>query len=65
MKAEQNFKISLDEHIGCFGEYIYADPVCRKLCALRIRCAIEQEQNFRLEILEDLASVDQPHTKTQ
>jgi hypothetical protein len=65
MKAEQNLKVSLDEHIGCFGEYIYADTVCRKLCALRIRCAIEHEQNFRLEILEDLASADLIHTKTQ
>ena len=65
MKEERAVMVSLDEHIGCFGDYTYADKVCRNLCALRIRCAIEHEHNFRMEVLEDLASADLLYLKTQ
>ncbi len=51
-------KGSLDDHIGCFGSFRIADSVCNKRCALSLKCAIEQEQNFRTEILEDLLDAD-------
>ena len=65
MKKRQIRNISLDEHMGCYGEFEKTDPVCRYHCALRIRCAIEYEHNFRMEILEDLASAELTSLKMQ
>ena len=58
-------RLPLDHHLGCFGEFNTNDPVCRKLCALRLSCSIEQENNARLEILDDLVSVETIYTKLQ
>jgi len=52
-------------HLGCFGEYQTGDAVCRKFCALRLRCAIEQDQNARLELIEDLISYEDTNIKLQ
>lgn len=58
-------KISLNDHLGCFGEFNLGDPICRKMCSLNIRCAIEREQNDQLELLEDLISTDMMFIKIQ
>ena len=47
---------SLDQYVGCFGRYRKNDPICRKRCALNLRCAIEYDQNEQFEILEELVS---------
>ena len=52
-------------HLGCFGEYQTGDTVCRKFCALRLKCAIEQDQNARLELIEDLISYEDTNIKLQ
>ncbi|MFZ5572121.1 MAG: hypothetical protein ACOZF0_17105 [Thermodesulfobacteriota bacterium] len=44
----------LDDHMGCFGNFNVADPVCRKYCVLRLRCAVEQDQSAHMDLLEDL-----------
>jgi hypothetical protein len=49
-------QIFFDLHIGCFGEFNLADPVCSNHCALRIRCAVENELHAKMELLEDLIS---------
>lgn len=56
MTPEQEMEFSLDQHLGCFGRYRKNDPICRKRCALNLRCAIEHDQNERFEILEELVS---------
>ena len=48
----------LDRYMGCYGSYRKTDPVCRTRCVLNLRCAIEQEQNERFEILEELVSAN-------
>lgn len=48
--------VSLDDYLGCFGGFNSNDAVCKKYCALNLRCAIEQEQNARIELLEELVS---------
>ena len=48
-----------DDHLGCFGDFDLTDRMCRRLCALRLRCAIERNQSDRLEILEDLVSMEE------
>jgi hypothetical protein len=57
MISEQKIEFSLDQYLGCFGRFRKTDPICRKRCALNLRCVIEQDQNQRFEILEELVSV--------
>ena len=54
MKKELINKTSLDDHSGCFGNFNIEDLVCKKLCALRLRCAIDSNKNTCLDLLEDL-----------
>jgi len=56
MKKELMNQISIDDHLGCLGNFNLQDPLCKKLCALNLRCAIESEKNTRIELLEDLIS---------
>ena len=42
----------------CMGAYTKKDPQCARHCVLRLRCAIEKEQNLRLEMMEELVSSD-------
>ncbi len=43
---------------GCFGDYNKEDIICKKMCALRLSCTIEHNQNIRMELIEDLVSSD-------
>jgi len=65
MKNELKDGISLDDHVGCFGEFNIKDTICKKFCALNIRCAIESNQNNLMEFLEDLAPSDSVFLKIQ
>ncbi|NNG00637.1 MAG: hypothetical protein HKM93_14725 [Desulfobacteraceae bacterium] len=51
--------------LGCYGEFQIENPLCKKYCVLNIRCAIEQEQNARMEILEELVASEDLSTWTQ
>jgi len=53
------------DHLGCFGNFNIEDNICRKFCALSLRCAIENDQNSRMELLEDLLSTDNMNEKVQ
>ncbi len=53
---EKNMKTTFDNDISCFGEYDPSDLICGDHCALRLRCAIEREQNLRMQIIDELAS---------
>ena len=65
MKKELMNQISLDDHIGCLGNFNIQDPLCKKLCALSLRCAIDRDKNTRLELLEDLMSYSGVFIKMQ
>ncbi len=56
MKKELIRSGLLDRYLGCFGRFNSLDTVCKKYCALNLRCAIVQEQNTRQEILSALVS---------
>jgi len=43
----------IDEQLGCFGDYNRTNPMCTSHCVLRLRCAIQQDQNMRMEMLEE------------
>ncbi len=54
-----------DRHLGCFGNYESSDIICRKHCALRIRCAVECDQLIRMELWEEYSNPDVYPLKSQ
>ena len=56
MKKKNNRRLVLDDYMGCFGNFNRNTLVCKKFCAVNLRCAIERDQNVRLELIEDLVS---------
>lgn len=58
-------KNNMDDYLGCFGDFNSEDQVCIKYCALRLRCAIEQDQNIKQELLEDLIAYEHSTIKVQ
>ena len=56
MKKNQLAVITADEAVDCFGDFNKKDRLCTRYCILRLRCAIEQEQNLRSALFEELAA---------
>ncbi len=46
----------LAKHLDCFGAFDMSDPVCRKHCALCLRCIIEKNRHFQMEFMEDITT---------
>ena len=65
MKKVRLDKSLIAEHLGCFGQFYLEDPVCKTYCAVNLRCAIERDQNDRIEILQELAFSDEVYLKIQ
>ncbi|MCP4352898.1 MAG: hypothetical protein GY795_46200 [Desulfobacterales bacterium] len=53
----------LNDHVGCFGDFSIEDLVCKKFCALRLRCSIETDQNEQIEIMEEMVSYNEMYVK--
>ena len=64
MRELQKNKL-VDNYLDCFGDLNLKDPICRKYCALRLKCAIEQTEQNRLIQLEDLINVPEVPLKVQ
>ncbi|MFH2047631.1 MAG: hypothetical protein ABIK92_21090 [Pseudomonadota bacterium] len=62
MKEVCKEKKILDTHIGCFGNFSIDDTVCKKFCALSLKCYVERNQNVRIEIIEELVFGDNNYT---
>jgi len=56
MKTNMLFNRMIDSDWGCFGDFDKYNPLCRKRCALRLRCVIAREKIARMELLEELTS---------
>jgi hypothetical protein len=54
MKKSIVRKFVLEDYLGCYGNFNRRNPICKKFCAVNLRCAIEQDQNVRYELLEDM-----------
>jgi hypothetical protein len=65
MKRNAVQRTWFDTQSGCFGHFRFEDLVCRKHCALRIRCAIEKDQKIYLEVFEELDACDDVFLKFQ
>ncbi len=44
----------MDDYLRCFGDFNAKDKICRKYCALNLRCVIEKDQTVQMEIFEDI-----------
>lgn len=53
MKKQSAKPARLDQYLSCFGSISLEDAVCRKFCALNLRCAIEKDQNDRMDIMDE------------
>ncbi|MFP4194033.1 MAG: hypothetical protein ACOCQI_03075 [Desulfosalsimonas sp.] len=51
--------------VECFARFDIRSKICRKHCALRLRCAIEQTEQMRIEQLEDLMNSYEVTTSIQ
>ncbi len=58
MNQKQTELIAAFDGSDCMGTFTKEDRQCAKYCVLRLRCAIEKEQNLRLELIEDLVMSD-------
>lgn len=56
MKKALKINVSIDDHVGCFGNFSGRNLICKRLCILSLRCIIEQDQKIRTEIIEELTS---------
>ena len=65
MIREANLKTVLGTRFSCFGEFDLQDKICKRYCALRIRCAVEKDQNERMELLDDFISPEMMYAITQ
>jgi len=65
MKKKLKNKISFDNHLGCLGNFNIENLICKKFCALSLRCAIDRDKNTQMELLEDLISYDSMFIKIQ
>ena len=63
MDKKSEEKVVFDDHLGCFGDFDVRDPVCKKFCALSLRCAIETNQEEQFEFLEDIIYPDDMFVK--
>ena len=45
-----------NESLDCFGDFNKNNRLCAKYCVLRLRCAIEQEQNLRSALIDELVT---------
>jgi hypothetical protein len=47
------------DHVSCYGNFNLADVICRKGCAIRLRCAIDKNNANRSEPIWQLVSSDE------
>jgi hypothetical protein len=54
MNKKKLLKQIIDAHLDCFGEFNSNDPICRKKCALCIKCHIEKIQTQNLLFSDEI-----------
>ncbi|UCF91764.1 MAG: hypothetical protein JSW39_26410 [Desulfobacterales bacterium] len=65
MKKRDYDRSPVAAQIECFGDFSLNDPICKKYCALSLRCIIERDQNTPWEVWEDLVSTEDLFLKIQ
>ena len=55
----------VENYVECFGGLNMEDIICRKYCALRLKCAIERNEQKRMMQIENLISGQEVALKVQ
>ena len=55
----------VDNYVECFGGLNMEDSICRKYCALRLKCAIARNEQKRMMQIEDLMDYQEVALKVQ
>lgn len=50
----------MSKHLDCFGAFDSSNPVCRKHCAICLKCVIEKNRNFQLDLIDDFLIGESP-----
>lgn len=53
------------DQVDCYGRFDVSATLCRKFCAVRLRCAVEQSEQLKIEQLEDMMSAYEVSQKIQ
>ncbi len=61
-KNEQTDQV---DAVECYGRFDIKSTICRKYCAVRMRCAIDQSEQLKAEQLEDMMSAYEMPLKIQ
>ncbi len=51
--------------VDCYGSFDFSATLCRKFCAVRLRCAVEQSEQLKIEQLEDMIGAYEISQKIQ
>ncbi len=51
--------------VDCYGRFDFSATLCRKFCAVRLRCAVEQSEQLKIEQLEDMIGAYEISQKIQ
>lgn len=51
--------------VECYGRFDFKAVLCRKFCGVRLRCAVEQSEQLKIEQLEDMISAYEISSKIQ
>lgn len=63
---EQLFKENqYTDTVDCYGRFDSSATLCRKFCAVRLRCAVEQSEQLKIEQLEDMINAYEITQKIQ
>ena len=54
--SQDQMRFETEITLECFGDFDRTRTLCFKHCAIRIRCAIEQDQLLRMEMFEEWAA---------
>jgi hypothetical protein len=65
MSTNRYAVITSNDQLDCFGDFNKNNPLCAKHCAIRLGCAIELNNNVRIEILEELMASEGSLVKYQ
>ena len=50
----------MSKHLDCFGAFDSSNPICRKHCAICLKCVIEKNRNFQLDLIDDFLIGESP-----
>jgi hypothetical protein len=53
------------DYLGCYSNFAPDDLICRKFCAISVRCAIDKDNKTRFELIQDMAFSDDTYLTIQ